>query len=64
MPPAYLKSSSEDAAKIAAAECFGKVGFESYNLAATVARRKRKERPRKLYRCPTCGKYHLSAVGW
>lgn len=45
-----------------AASCIGKAPFATFTEAARVARRKRKTRPRKVYHCPHCRKFHLAGA--
>ena len=45
------------------AQCHGKQGFQSYALAAKVARRgsQSKDVPVSAYSCPHCGKFHVGS---
>lgn len=41
--------------------CVGKKKFDSAVLANEIAGRPGKERPAHMYRCPTCGSFHIGS---
>jgi hypothetical protein len=47
------------------AHCIGKAAFDSPSLAVKAARRTRRDGgTRRTYHCASCGKWHLSGVGF
>lgn len=59
MPPAYLKSPPVIPTIGVAYWCAGKAPFASAHLAMEVAGRSMEKGPRHIYRCRTCGHFHV-----
>lgn len=61
MPPAYLKSPAVIRTVGIAYWCDGKAAFDSAHLAMEVAERSQTKGPRHIYRCGSCGCFHVGS---